>query len=72
MPKKKQVMPPRHSGDGPVDVRRNGETIVVTVTSDGITKDVDMREHNAWRVFGLLGFMLGIKLPDDLAKAIKL
>jgi hypothetical protein len=65
-------MPPRVSGDGAISVRRpEPGRLLISVIDDGNECNVDVSDHNAWRLFGMLAFMLGIKLPDSIAKAIK-
>lgn len=69
--------PPRGPDDGPIEVRRDphreGWWQVSVSTPDGKqTETLRLSGFNAWRVFGLLAFMLGIPLPAKLQKEIKL
>lgn len=65
--------PDRATNDGPMRVERPREgVIVVAVTTDDVEQIITMSEFNAWRVFGCLAFMLGIKLPSKIQKAIQL
>ena len=66
--------PPRGPEDGAVNLKRerNAPRLVLEVEQDGKSTRVVMSEHNAWRAFGLLAVVLGIKLPAKLAKGIKL
>lgn len=67
--------PERGPEDGQVTITRahdDPSKILIAVVHSGIEREIRMTEHNAWRVFGMLAFMLGIKLPVKLLKAIKL
>jgi hypothetical protein len=67
--------PPRQPNDGPVKVRRAGanlDVIELCVEHPNCIEVIRVSEHNAWRLFGLLGFMLGIPLTKEAGKAIKL
>lgn len=71
------TQPPRLATDGAVSVERvalyhGAEGLLVTVTDGDTTASVHMGIHNAWRIFGLLAFMLGIQLPSKLVKAIRM
>jgi hypothetical protein len=65
--------PLRGPGDGPVDVcRAPKDHIAISVTTNGEQQGIVMSEYNAWRVFGLLALLLGVRLSDKVSKAIKL
>lgn len=71
MPKFK--MPPREEGDGSVRISRTHPSgIAVDVITHETKETIHMSEYNACRVFGLLAFTLGISLPPELGRAIKL
>src|SRR5262245_29859007 len=65
-------MPERAPFDGPLSVRRIGDSIIVEATQGALTARVEMSEYNAWRVFGCLALLLEIPLPPSVSKAIKL
>lgn len=65
--------PKRKPSDGPVGVKRCGEDgIAITATRYGVEGILIMSEYNAWRVFGLLALMLGVRLPKKVSETIKL
>lgn len=65
--------PPRSESDGPVGIRvLAGTRLCITATQDGRETELVVSAHNAWRVFGLLTFVLGVKLPAKLMKEILL
>jgi len=64
--------PPRGPQDGPVNVTRIDDGMALTVSHNGETRTIYMTEYNAWRVFGMLSFMLEVKLPPNVAKHIKM
>lgn len=66
--------PERSVGDGEVWVRRHGvgnAYISIHAESNGNCSEATMGEYNAWRAFGMLATILGIKLPKNIAKQIK-
>ena len=66
-------MPEREEGDGQFMVERLEDgRLGVEVTTDGVHYRLVMGAFNGWRVFGMLAFFLGITLPKNIAKAIKL
>jgi hypothetical protein len=65
--------PKRAPSDGAIAVRRLPDgRIVISVVTNGIEGGVFMGEFNAWRVFGALALILGIKLSKKLGKSIYL
>lgn len=66
------VMPERQPFDGPISVRRVGESFIIEATQGGLTTRVEMSEYNAWRTFGCLALFLEIPLPSHVSKAIDL
>lgn len=64
--------PERSDDDGPVEIQRVTEGLVISCTQEGETTRLHVSEYNAWRVFGMLALMLGVELPKKLAKSIKL
>jgi hypothetical protein len=66
--------PDRLPTDGAVAVQRNqdGETVCIMVESNGSAQFISCSEFNAWRLFGMMAPMLGIKLPSKLARGIRL
>ena len=66
------VQAARLPGDGTVSLRRDGDHLEVSVTTDGVVSSVRMSEYNASRIFAFLAIFLEIPLPAQLGKAIKL
>lgn len=64
--------PDRGPDDGPISVNRIGEALVITARQGALETRCEMSEYNAWRVFGCLAVMLGVRLPAKIGKAIKL
>lgn len=68
------IQPERTPKCGAMSVQRgfsDDEVITITCTHDGQETHVVMSEFNAWRVFGTLALILGIKLSSKIAKGIK-
>jgi hypothetical protein len=66
---------PRTEKDGQISVSRmpnERDTLVISVTHDGVQQALTLSEHNASRIFGLLSMMLEIPLSKAVGKAIKL
>lgn len=64
--------PERKPWDGPVAVNRVGDYIDISATESGTQSTLRTSEYNAWRLFGMLAVILGIELPKNIVKAIKL
>lgn len=67
--------PERLPLEGAVSVTREGldrENIRITVQHGLDRQTMLMGGYNAWRVFGMLGMMLGIGLPVKILKRIKM
>jgi hypothetical protein len=65
--------PERSEHDGAVRVERNlKDEIIISVTHKGAEQTLVMGEFNAWRIFGMLAFLLGAKLSKALQSAIRL
>lgn len=65
--------PPREPIDGEVNVRWLGDNrFSVTVGHEGQSQFMVMSGYNAWRLFGALSFMLGVKLASKVAKKIQM
>lgn len=64
--------PTRKDGDGRIEVQRVGDYIDIRCTTDNREDSMSMGEYNAWRLFGMLSTILGIQLPKQLAKNIKI
>ena len=67
------TQPARLPEDGEASVHRvNPDHICIAADLNGETQRVYVSNYNAWRLFGMLAFMLGIKLPAKLLREIKL
>lgn len=65
--------PPRRLGDGPVEIATATPGVLsIGVTTNDARQYILVSEYNAWRVFGMLALMLGIKLPAKLMRQIQL
>lgn len=64
--------PERELSDGPVSVDRVDQFIVLSARQDKKYEGMKVSEYNAWRLFGMLAVILGIELPKNIAKTIKL
>jgi hypothetical protein len=68
-------MPERTPVDGPVSLYivdgTNHERLAISVTTDGREQIMIVTEHNAWRVLGLLSFMLKVPLSKAAEKVIR-
>lgn len=67
-------MPERTTADGNVSVNVIGaehDRLAVSVTTDGREQVLILTEHNAWRVLGLLSFMLKVPLSKAAEKVIR-
>lgn len=64
--------PERELSDGPVAVNRIDQFIVLSAEQDKKYEGMKVSEYNAWRLFGMLAVVLGVELPKNIAKAIKL
>lgn len=63
----------RSEGDGKVEVKSpEDDRFVIVCEQDGVETHVVMSRFNAWRAFGMLALMLGIKLSANLGKKIVL
>lgn len=60
--------PERMPDDPNVEVAAFGQHFQITVGKQTIV----LSGFNAWRLFGMLGFILGFALPTRIGKAIKL
>jgi len=66
------VMPLRSERDGEVKVERpDDDSLLIYVVDSGQAQSLTVSPYNAWRIFGMLAFLLGIQLPRELAKLIK-
>lgn len=68
------TQPPRSPLDGAVSVERITETgeLLLAATHAGGRMHIRCSEHNAWRLFVMLGVLLGASLPSKLLKSVKL
>ncbi len=66
------AMPERRDSDGGVKVSRVDDYILIAVTSLGKEESILISPYNAWRVFGMLSVLLGLRLPRAMAERIRL
>jgi hypothetical protein len=64
--------PERSESDGPVHVERIENGLRLRVEHAGREQSIELSYYNAGRLFGTLAFMLGIELPNKIARALKL
>jgi len=65
--------PARGPDDGPVAVRAGaGGRLEIEVTTADKVQVITVTPFNAFRIFGMMALMLGIKLPAAVGKGIKL
>jgi hypothetical protein len=66
------AMPERLDSDGGVKVDLIHGYIKIEVTSGGKAESIMISPYNAWRVFGMLSVLLGLRLPRAMAERIRL
>lgn len=66
-------MPPRQPGDGHMGVERvDDDHLRIYAVTEGQDQAIKVSDFNAWRLFGALSLMLGLPLPKNVSKSIKM
>lgn len=65
------VQPERLPDDLSVEVRIIDSFISISTGEGPQRESILVSGFNAWRIFGMLGFILGFNLPKSIQKAIK-
>ena len=58
--------PDRAPSDGAVEVYADGNYVVAKSTQDGTEDALVMSPYNAFRIWAMLGILLGVKMPSNL------